>query len=492
MLVLLSGAPAVVAQPSRDAAGFDPTVRPPAVLRDPPASGPVVLSGGVPTQGELAVFESVWMNEPARTSAVTGACDMAYSRFLSGVWGTYDYMVAMARMYTITRHPMYVEQLDKIATCILNYRDDRHPGPRPGTSLAEARYLRRRPLDQIRNRQALPAWGARSLDAANLHYVGEVVSSLYAYSLALTARVVLEDAALRPTYGGRAVAYANAAIETIGLFLAQFETRSEGAYNRGFLVVHSNVRNRWTKADCGRAFAETIAAQSPPASPETVEWYGKQRTNCERAIELDVAGRPLSNNENNAFAMAMIELVRALNAPAYRQHAKALPGADLWRTSYPLFVSRIQRYFRSDLRRDGSGSEQRYLWHHSELTDRWEDASHAGLSMQYVVALARDFGTLDPIARRAEPILFEPNDLRLFATTFVRMNGGRDMATDVRSASPTSSENNSLCFAWLDLSVADRRVYDICRERTLRIENGRQPNLTIGNHAALLANGRAQ
>jgi hypothetical protein len=190
--------------------------------------------------------------------------------------------------------------------------------------------------------------------------------------------------------------------------------------------------------------------------------------------------------------MAMIELTRVLNTPAYQQHPDAKPSAYFWRNSLPLFVSRIQRYFKRALIADGSNANRRYIWRHSELTGSWEDASHGGLSMQYVIVLARDRDALDQVARSAEPIAFDSTDLTLFATTFRRMNQHPDMARNVRNATPTSKENNALCLSWIDLSVVDQRVYDLCKERVLRIVDGAQPNLSIANHAALLANGRAR
>jgi hypothetical protein len=450
----------------------------------------VELSGGPATPAEIARFAADWMSDAQRAGARGAACSHLYNRFDAGVWGTFEYMDTMARMYALTRAPMYVEDMDEIASCAVLYRDDHHPGPNPGEPLSVARYLRPRPMDQIRNRQSLPAWGGRSINSANLHRIEEVVSSLYAYSLAMTARIVLEDPALHAAYRDRAVGYVNAAAETVALLLTQFEERPDGIHHMGFIVAHPNLRHRWTNADCQRAFDETIASYTPRPAQETIDWHKAQLNNCKRAIELDTAGKPLAFNENNAFAMAMIEVTRALNAPAYQSHAQASPSAGFWRNSLPIFVSRIQRYFRRHLAQEGASSEPRYTWRHSELTDSREDASHGGLSMQYVIALARNREALDRVAAAAEPIAFEPGDLRTFANTFVRMNTGPDMSDKVGTPTPALKDNNVLCTAWLDLSVADRRVYDRCKDRVLRVVNGTQPYLTIGTHAALLSNGR--
>lgn len=51
-----------------------------------------------------------------------------------------------------------------------------------------------------------------------------------------------------------------------------------------------------------------------------------------------------------------------------------------------------------------------------------------------------------------------------------------------------------MCDGWVILAAADSQVYNVCRELTLRVRfTGRrceQPNLGIGNHAALLASKR--
>jgi hypothetical protein len=430
------------------------------------------------------------MSDRSRADVLGSACGMLYNRFDAGVWGTFEYMDAMARMYALTRDPMYVDQMDQIASCAVLYRDDHHPGPNAGESLANARYLRPRPLDQIRRRQALPAWGGRSINSANLHRIEEVVSSLYAYSIAMTARIVLEDPTLHARYRDKAVDHVNAAVQTAALLLEQFDLLPDGSYHQGFIVNHPNLRNAWNRAGCDRAYAETIAAYSPPPEQKTIDWHKKQLNNCKRTLELGIAGKPMSHNENNAFAMAMIEITRALDSPAYQAHPNASTAAGFWRASLPVFASRIQRYFRSKLKRDGSPPNQRYIWHHSELTDRWEDASHGGLSMQYYIVLARDRDAIDRVAAPVEPIVFEAADLTRFANTFVRMNAHPDMAVNVKDATPTSKDNNALCFSWVDLSVVDRRVYDRCKDRVLRIVDGKQPYISIGNHAALLSNGR--
>ncbi len=62
--------------------------------------------------------------------------------------------------------------------CALKYRYDRDPGPNAGETITIARNLRPRSLDQIRGQQALPAWGGRSINSANLHRVNLLCLSL--------------------------------------------------------------------------------------------------------------------------------------------------------------------------------------------------------------------------------------------------------------------------------------------------------------------------
>jgi hypothetical protein len=215
---------------------------------------------------------------------------------------------------------------------------------------------------------------------------------------------------------------------------------------------------------------------------------------CKNMIEF--AGLPIAHNENHAFSMLLFELSRVLGWQFYRDASPASTAlAELDRVLFPLLVSRIQRYFAASLLSVQAGADgPRYRWHHVDGVPslRWDDASHASLSMRYLRLLDRDRARLNAVTSPAgEPIALDAVDRRRFASTFLYMlRAGNNLAENVdgAAASPVDRRNEN-CDGWLDLSDMDTRIHAACHEMTLRIERGTQPRLSMGAHAGLLENG---
>jgi hypothetical protein len=89
-----------------------------------------------------------------------------------------------------------------------------------------------------------------------------------------------------------------------------------------------------------------------------------------------------------------------------------------------------------------------------------------------------------------EPIPFDPNQLRLFANTFLlKVSSGGGIAANVLGKNP-HHKNNDSCSGWVNLAAADPQVYDRCLAAALRVDDGEQRYLNILSHAALLSNKR--
>jgi hypothetical protein len=117
--------------------------------------------------------------------------------------------------------------------------------------------------------------------------------------------------------------------------------------------------------------------------------------------------------------------------------------------------------------------------------------------MRYVELLRRDVGRLNAVsASVGEPIAFDHSHLQRFARTFLRQiaMGRRNFARDVagRAVKPPTPPDyyNGQCDGWVNLAIADSQVYRVCQSMSLRVANGAQPYLSVGNHSALLMNKR--
>ena len=464
--------------------------------------GLITVSGGpLIRASDIAKFNAKWM-QPFQLEQAKGMAGWSLlNRFDAGAWWTGERMAAMARMYDLTRDPRYLNHLRELIKLALDNRDDKHTGFKDQQTGEE---FPPKPLDEFRARKGLPAWGGKSGNSGGFHRVDEVVSSVYAYPIAAFARIVAEDPSLHDlvaedpslheTYGELAVRYANAVFETVQVFLPQIRDHAPGKFPEAYLAALESYRTKPTASDCEAAYKKAVEAE--PANES--RWKEMQR-NCNSLRVM--AGLPLAHNENLAFAMVLIELSRALESPYYRQAPTRLNDHDVepLRTLIPFLVSRQQRYFANRLSTEiDLQLVPRFFWHFSsdlppgtDLNYYPEDTSHGALDMRYLGLLRRDFARLNAMpASVGEPIALDDSYLRRFANTFLQMIAlGTNFRNNVSGATARPVDRrNSECDGWLNLAVADVRVYNACHEMSLRVVNGEQPYLNIGNHSALLMN----
>jgi hypothetical protein len=440
---------------------------------------------------DIAAFDAAWTQPAKHDAALNQSYWFLYHRFDAGAWWAGEHMAALARMYDVTREPRYLALLRAFIEQALTLRDDQHPGDIHNTGDD----LPPRPVDQFRG-QTVPGWGGKSLNSAGFHRADEVVSSLYAYPIAAFARIVTENPALQPTYGNDAVRYANAVIQTVWLFMPQVKYRTVGDFIEARLTGLDAFKTKPTAEQCESAYAEALE-RNPTADEKAKRRYRQMRKNC-KELRL-MAGHPHAHNENLAFAMVLIELSRALDSAFYQQSPARSNDAEPTRKLIPLLVARQQRFFANHLRTATDAQQRaRFVWNYSDdvpsgISTHVEDTSHGAVDMRYLGVLHHNFERLNAVtAPVGEPIALDRSYFRRFANTFLlKIVKGQNFSSNISGAAikaPGAPDDlNGTCDGWVNLSLADPAVYKVCRAVSLRVVNGRQPYLTIGNHSALLA-----
>ncbi len=470
--------------------------------------GITLSDGPTVTAEDLAQFDARWTSDHAGQSCV--ARQRLAERCDPCVWDIFDRMHALIRMYDLTHDEKYVAQLRDLVEHAFQFRDDHHTGrverdPRcAACSDCVAVDLPPRPLDFAREKN-VPGWGGKSPNSGGLHGVSVGDSALYAHAMAAFARIVLEHPPLLNLYRDDAVRHANAVIETVYAFLPDIAYRERGGQVEAYLLSGLPTYKTPTPQQCSEAYDEEIRRIRRDVEPE--DWPAaderarSMRNNCNTAHKIG----PLQHNINLSFAMVLIELSRALQSPFYRQSPQRSNDAEPARLLAPVLVSRLHRYFVSNLRTvtDAPGGG-RFVWNFSDdvpagVETYPEDTGHGALDMRYVELIARDHERLGRLAAAAAPgesIAFDQTHLRRFANTFLqKVVRGPHLADDVtgRPADPIDVRDG-MCDGWVVPAAADPQVYEVCRATTLRavFRNPRceQKYLNMSNHAALLAHKR--
>jgi hypothetical protein len=228
--------------------------------------------------------------------------------------------------------------------------------------------------------------------------------------------------------------------------------------------------------------------------PDDASRWNQQNSDCK--LKQEGAGRDLPHNINLTFAMVLIELSRVLDTNFYQQSPKRSIAAELGRDVIVRTAIRQQRYFANHL---NEGVLPLYppcagivCWYYgddlpSDHLPHFEDLDHGSMDMSYVGVFLRNHSRLNFAAQVFnEPLA--PPDWQGFARTFVRNTGGSNFNHDVAGKEePSPYIANSRCEGWLELALANAKVFQACHDVSLRIVDGAQPYLNIGNHSALLA-----
>jgi hypothetical protein len=449
-----------------------------------------ISNGATVTAADIAAFDAKWMQSDVMAAALDAAQCTLFDRFTPETWATEAEMTSLLRMYEITRDRKYLDADRQFIQLALQYRDDHYNPTPPFPCGYTSPFASPQPVDPFRGR-VMAAWGGTNPDHACLNFVPEATSSLYGYTIATFARIVAEDPALQPVYGNDAITYANAALETAWAFMPQVTTNKVGSLSEAHLSQLNIYKTNPTKAAC-----QIPSNQLPPTCLGTS--VSQEETNCENL--QCVAGAPIAHNESLDYAMMLIQLWRVLDSDFYRRHNPQAPNAASSRTLFPLLVSRFYRYFvtRTHVVSDSRGN--RLTWHYQDDQPTCiklypEDVNHGLSDIRFLEELRANFDRLNAAATAGgEPIPMNLTQLEQFANTFLQeIAPGQNFNADVdgTASQPNPStgnyDENADCDGWADLTVADPRVWAVCHDITLRVINGAQPYLTMGNHSLLLA-----
>ena len=127
-------------------------------------------------------------------------------------------------MFELTRDRKYLDHLRAIASTVLQFRNDHHPGDDfPGRDNPVCIDCRPPFVDHERGKVE-PAWNSGThwdwVDDGGLSPVDAVVTGLYGYAVAAFARIVAEDPSLQAAYGADAMTYANETLRTLWAFMS--------------------------------------------------------------------------------------------------------------------------------------------------------------------------------------------------------------------------------------------------------------------------------
>ena len=465
-----------------------------------------VSFGKTLTPDDITKFNQQWMQPFSTGAALEFARSTLSSLDSSGATATGERMAAMVRMFDLTHDTRYLDHLLDLVQLTLKFRDDRPLDSGPNVF---------RPPDQIRNKVGLPAWGGGLLDNYGLHSVDEIVSSLYAYPIAAFARIIAQDPALQARYECKIIAsgpptvpvkkcsdaifYANSALETVQVFLPQLHRQPVGNLIEEMLTHPAEYATKPSQADCDDA-----KHHADNHEPGRKDRWTQEYSDC--LAKRKLAGKPMPHNINLTFSLVLIELSRVLDTSFYLQSPRRAGGAEDMRDRFFVLIPRQQRYFVDHLnpavlRDQYDACKRNFCWRYSDhgaegVGYHPEDTDHGSIDMSYVGLFLRDFDRLNAAAARFHEAFSLDLDkrqrlARTFAETIAPNTNvtGQNFKHDVAGQEEKSpADSNSRCEGWLELTRADAKVWDLCREMSLRIVDGRQPYLGVGNHSALLAN----
>ena len=424
-----------------------------------------ISAGSELSSQDLQTFNAQWMQPYEIDWRFQRTCNNIRDRNDAIVWEAFEFTLAMVRMYELTRDPKYAKALGKFADYMLSKRNDRHPQPKQ---------------DEYRG-DVSSAWGASNVNTGGYFRMGEITSSLYGYSIAAYARIVLENPTLRAVDGDKAIGYVNEIGRTAQVFMPQMRNALAAGHREAVLTQLQDLSDKPTQAEC------EAAADAYPGELTT------ELANCKNL--RGVAGKPFSYNEVGAYMMMLTELWRASNAEAYQQSTRKSILVQQLRVTVPLWVARFQRFFWRHLSSRTVSGKPYYVWHHADEVPRIriEDTNHAALDMTYLGIVHDNSVALNAHASNwNEPLPpLGSDELSKFANTFLLRiargeNFNRNVAGDATRDDEAKDEYNGACDGWAMMARGNPGVFAACRRMFLRNVSGTQPYAGLGVHAALL------
>lgn len=455
--------------------------------------GPLALSPGRRVvEEDLRQFDDQWMFGNQPQDKLRFYSDQMAAHNLAVSWEINERMLAMARMFELTRNTQYLDHMQAIIEVVLRYRDDALPN---GEVHLDAFHPDRH--------TPMPAWGTGSNETAFLWRTMPDIAGVYAHPIAVFARIVAEGGyVLQGIYGSKARIYANAALETFQAFEPDWRLSGSGSQSFMTLVEPRISSSLLSTASCAAARDEATRRE-----PSNERLWNSNHGRC--VLLAEHAGIDVPHNHTHAMAMLGIELHRALSTDFYRwAPIRAVTQAEL--DTIVRTIESSQRYFMNAMNlvtgRDSTEGEPpvqdpqdlRFEWRYQEGRESHrEDTSHGSFSMRYLGVLRENQIRLQA-ALPGTDIKLSDDDKRKFASTFLnnvhyKLPGlDSHLAENVAGgiASPRDRRDGA-CEGWLYLTQVDARIYDLCAEIALRMNGYRQqPNLSIATHSALLINNR--
>jgi hypothetical protein len=374
---------------------------------------------------------------------------------------------ALVQMYDLvaplnaTQAARYLERLGHIAGALLDNRDD-------------VRGLPAVAADAFRDR-VMPAWGGYAEDRDWRWNTDVVTSGLFTYAMAAFARRVADDPALYADYGGDAIRFVTATLETYEAFWPELHLVDSDA--QAYFVLPLRY-----------AYLQCNLNDMSDDAKHMCEGY------------RDGAGKPLAWNENLSMMKALAEVALAADSALYRGSPDATPGClQLATEEAPILIAKNFTFFDKHLRpKTLSDGTPYFEWDHQLPEPRnIQDIAHGGFELGCLAVLLDDKIRLNALlagAGRSERVALSAPLFVRFANTFLRkiwhydfqnpsgLRNVLDEKVDGQS-NPTETQNaNEECAGWIPLAQFDPWMWTRCRDATFHAPG----YLREDNHAALL------
>ncbi len=403
--------------------------------------------------------------------------------------GTPDYWrigrrgAALVQMYDLvapldaTRAAVYLERLRRIASALLDKRDDhRTIGPDAGVPSLSATG---QPIDGFRH-QVMPAWGAITANRDGKWNNDVVTSGLFVHAMAAFARRVAENPTLQSRVGGTG----------FGAYSFAGPRGTKAAHTMlpavtGGLVTYADDAIRFTTAalETYRAFRPEVHLREddPEAWFRMPLAYGTLAcvTDNGCVVYRDTAGAPAAYNENLSMIKALAEVALASDSALYRG-SRATNDAllELGRFEVPLLVAKNVRFFVDNLQpRTLWDGTPYFRWNHQKPTARIQDTAHASFELGSLAAVLENKPSLDALLARngrSEQVPIGAPELQRLANTLLRLvvKDGSDYGyrylLDVRidGAKDYDALNNANgdCAGWTPLAQVSPAAWRLCRD----------------------------
>jgi hypothetical protein len=378
---------------------------------------------------------------------------------------------ALIQMYDLikpldpVRAGRYLERLRRIAEVLVENRDNRRH-----LSIRVAAFFppNGQPVDAFRG-FVMAAWGAFTVNRDGKWNTDVSTSGLFTYAMAAFARRVADDPALQAQYGGDAIRFTTASLETYAAFAAE---------------MHLSDTDPQAWYAVPQAYADLACTGNPPGC------HGYRTS----------AGQPIAYNENLIMMAALAEVSLAGTSALYLDSS----DSNWWTThvtayEMPLLIAKNFTFFDQHLTPlTIEGTPLWDKWYTQPETSVIEDTAHGGLTLGCLAVILDDKARLNALlaaAGRSEHVALSTPFFVRFANTFllriwhyhaedaVPLRNIIDKQVDGTSNPSEANNDNIECAGWISLAPFAPWIWSSCRDATF---NSSGYYLREDNHAALL------